>query len=261
MKQILVIVLACLALVAEAMPSIALQTNNTQLVADNISQIRPIASVTKLMTAIVTLESEQDLSKRLKLSHSVKSNLPPGQYTRYELLNAMLVRSDNAAAETFAENYPGGRKMFIDKMNDTATKLHMRYTHFEDPTGLGIKNISTAEDIILMLNAASEYWPITNAATKPQVVIDTATKKQPRSVVLKNTNSVILLEFDDVALSKTGYTSPAGWCVAMIVERYKQKYFVVVLGAKSKNDRIKTVENLLHNHLVDLNREIDYWKL
>lgn len=230
----------------------------------NIYQTRPLASITKLMTAMVTLDFDKDLSKKLLLNTRVGSNLPRQQYTRYQLLNAMLVRSDNAAAETLAEDYPGGRKAFIQAMNDMAATYGMLNTRFDDPTGLSNLNISTAIDIALMVEAASNYWVIRDASIKKQIVVETQTKRRTQNVHLNNTNSPILFEFQDIVVSKTGFTSRAGWCLAMAIEKDRHKYVVVILGAPNKKERVKTAERLMHKHVNDpskLFNDEDYWRV
>ena len=112
----------------------------------NSTEYRSIASITKLMTAMVALDHSKDLFRRLPLNTTVKSNLPRGTYTRQELFDAMLVRSDNAAAETLAADYPGGRKEFIWRMNQQAKEWGINAT-FRDPTGLHPGNMATAGDV------------------------------------------------------------------------------------------------------------------
>ena len=113
----------------------------------NSEQVRPIASITKIMTAMIALDYDRNLTRRLKLSSRVDSNLPRQNYNRWQLFQAMLVRSDNAAAETLAEDYPGGRAAFIASMNAQAQQWGMKNTRFEDPTGLGANNVSSVDDV------------------------------------------------------------------------------------------------------------------
>jgi D-alanyl-D-alanine endopeptidase (penicillin-binding protein 7) len=217
----------------------------------NSEKIRPIASVTKIMTAMVALDHDKDLSRTLKLSRRVASNLPQNTYNRWQLFQAMLVRSDNAAAETLAEDYPGGRAAFIARMNAQARDWGMTQTRFEDPTGLSANNISTVSEIASMMETSSGYWLIQEVSTRKQIAVETQFKKRIRTVSLTNTNSPLLFEFDNILVSKTGLTSKAGWCVGLVVEQRRQQYAIVVLGARTKQDRIRTVEKVMYNHVID----------
>lgn len=217
----------------------------------NSEAVRPIASVTKIMTAMITLDHDKDLSKTLKLSRRVGSNLPQQSYNRWQLLQAMLVRSDNAAAETLADDYPGGRAAFITRMNAQAREWGMTQTRFEDPTGLSPNNISTVAEIASMMETSAGYWLIQEVSTRKQIAVETQFKKRIRTVSLKNTNAPLLFEFDNIIVSKTGLTSRAGWCVGLVVEQRRQQYAIVVLGAKTKQERIRTVEKVMYNHVID----------
>lgn len=219
--------------------------------ARNTQVQRPIASVTKIMTAMVTLDHDKDLTRQLTLSKRVGSNLPGQQYNRWQLLQAMLVRSDNAAAETLAADYPGGRTAFISRMNSQAREWGLGNTRFEDPTGLGAGNISNVEEIASLMETSAAYWVIREISTRKQVAVETQFKKRVRTINLNNTNLPLLFEFDNILISKTGLTSRAGWCVGLVVEQNRQRYAVVVLGAQSKQDRFRTVERVMYNHIID----------
>ena len=218
----------------------------------NSTEYRPIASITKLMTAMVALDYSKDLFRQLPLNTAVKSNLPRGNYSRQELFTAMLVRSDNAAAETLAADYPGGRKEFIWKMNQQARAWEINAV-FRDPTGLDAHNMATAGDVGTMVSYASGYWVIREASVKKTVAFETRFKKKLKTIQLNNTNRPILLEFDNIITSKTGFTGPAGWCVAMVVEHERQRRVIVVLGEKNKTRRIDTVQDIMYNHVLDQN--------
>ena len=217
----------------------------------NSEQVRPIASVTKIMTAMVALDYDKDLSRTLKLSTRVGSNLPRQTYNRWQLLQAMLVRSDNAAAETLAADYPGGRDAFIAKMNSQAQQWGMKNTRFEDPTGLSPNNISSVDDVANMMETSAGYWLIQEVTTRKQIAVETQFKKKIKTVSLNNTNSPLLFEFDNIIVSKTGLTSKAGWCLGLVVEQKKQQFVIVVLGEPSKQQRIKTIQKIMYNHVLD----------
>lgn len=224
----------------------------------NADQVRSIASITKLMTAMVTLDYDKDLSRRLMLSRAVQSHLPRQEYTREQLLNAMLVKSDNAAAETLAADYPGGRTAFVAAMNRYAFIWDMRRTQFVDPSGLGVFNVSTAREVVDLVHTASGYWFIRDASSKKQVALETKYKKRIRTINLDHTSGPLLFTFDNVIVSKTGLTSSAGWCVGLMAEHNKQEYIVVVLGSRNKKERLDTVNDIRYNHIVDVNlRELE----
>lgn len=225
-------------------------TTGTTIIAQGADTVRPVASITKLMTAMVTLDYDKDLSKLLMLSNRVPSSLPRQQYTRLDLINAMLVRSDNAAAETLAEDYPGGRVEFIKRMNQQAKDWDMLHTHFEDASGLGAQNTSTAVDISNIITTASGYWLISDTSIKKQALFEAKVKNKIRKIILPHTNSQMLLEFDNIVTTKTGFTNPAGWCVALLVKHNRQEFVVVVLGSKNKLERRKLVEKAMHTHIL-----------
>jgi D-alanyl-D-alanine endopeptidase (penicillin-binding protein 7) len=218
----------------------------------NSTEFRSIASITKLMTAMVALDHSKDLFRRLPLNTTVRSNLPRGSYTRQELFNAMLVRSDNAAAETLAGDYPGGRKEFIWKMNQQAKDWGINAV-FRDPTGLDRGNMATAGDVGTMVSYAAGYWVISDASVKKTVAFERKFKKKIRKIQLNNTNRPLLMEFDEIIVSKTGLTGPAGYCVALVVEHEKQRRVIVVLGERNKARRTDTVQDIMYNHVLDQN--------
>lgn len=256
MKKFLIFVALCTALIARAAtPSFGVYDaiGNQWYQPKDISVVRPIASITKLMTAMVTLDYDYSLDRRLQLSRRVPGTLLPGTYSRLDLIRAMLVKSDNAAAETLAEDYPGGRSAFVAAMNATAARYDMTDTRFIDPSGLGVFNIGTVIDISRMLDAANGYWLIREISTKKQVAIETVHGKRMRTVLLNNTNSSLLLNFDSITVSKTGFTNLAGYCVAMVVEKNNHKYYVIVLGSQNKIERYKTVKNAFYDNTAIFN--------
>jgi len=218
----------------------------------NSTEYRPMASITKLMTAMVALDHSKDLFRQLPLNTTVRSNLPRGTYTRQELFTAMLVRSDNAAAETLAGDYPGGRKEFVWRMNQQAKEWGINAV-FRDPTGLDAHNMATAGDVGTMAGYAAGYWVIRDASVKKTVAFERKFKKRLRVIQLNNTNRPLLMEFDEIIASKTGFTNPAGYCVALVVEHQKQRRVIVVLGERNKSRRIDTVQDIMYNHVLDQN--------
>ena len=218
----------------------------------NSTQYRSIASITKLMTAMVALDYSKDLFCQLPLNTTVRSNLPRGNYTRQDLFTAMLVRSDNAAAETLAADYPGGRKEFIWRMNQQAKEWGINAV-FRDPTGLHPGNMATAGDVGTMAGYAASYWVIRDASVKKTVAFERKFKKRLKKIQLNNTNRPLLMEFDEIIASKTGYTGSAGYCVVLVVEHEKQRRVIVVLGERNKSRRTDTVQDIMYNHVLDQN--------
>ena len=226
-------------------------TTNTVLRGQNVDQIRGLASMTKLMTAMVALDHDLNMSRKLQLSKLAGSKIPKREYTRGELFHMLLIKSDNAAAETLAEDYPGGRMKFIRDMNIRAEMMGMYGTHFDDPSGLSSGNVSTASDVTQMVIAAGYYPQIRNISTKKQTQILTQVKRKERVLVLHNTNTAILSQVDGIQLSKTGFTNPAGFCVALLVEKMINDEIhhqvIVVMGARNPAQRVDTVKKVAYN--------------
>jgi D-alanyl-D-alanine endopeptidase (penicillin-binding protein 7) len=192
---------------------------------ENVRQQRSIASITKLMAAIVILDAQQDLDEYIK------------PYTRKELLQLSLVRSDNNAATSLCKNYPGGYESCVAAMNRKARSLGMKNTRFTDPTGLGVMNISTAEDLIKMTLAASTYAVIREASKTSEVKI----KIRKKWLVFRNTNPIIGKRHDFI-VSKTGWIRASGGCIVMMLDTDVGRKIVVVLGSKNTHTRIPEAE-------------------
>ena len=238
----------------EPAPSVWLynQTQDQVVVEKNAYLVRPFASITKLMTAMIVIDQDWNWERRLTLSRSTKSRLPTGRYTRGELLRALLINSDNAAAETFAADYPGGRSAFLQAMNQRAWSLGMYSTQFQDPSGLSAGNVSNAGDLGTMIRAAGEYPIIRDISTQSHVAVETHSRKRTRIMELNNTNGRALGMIDNVRVGKTGFTNPAGFCIGLQVQQQGDVYLVVVLGAKNSAKRLDLVKNLLYNHTAEI---------
>ena len=238
----------------EPEPSVWLynQTQDQVVVERNAYQVRPFASITKLMTAMIVIDQDWNWERRLQLSKLAGSRLPTGRYTRGELLRALLINSDNAAAETFAADYPGGRSAFLQAMNQRAWNLGMYSTQFQDPSGLSSGNVSNAGDLGAMIRAAGEYSIIRDISTQSHVAVETHGRKRTRIMELNNTNGRALGMIDNVRVGKTGFTNPAGFCMGLQVQQQGEVYLVVVLGAKNSAKRLDLVKNLLYNHTAEV---------
>ena len=229
-------------------------TDNKVIREQNIEQVRALASMTKLMTAMVALDYDMSMERKLYLSNKAGSKLPKREYTRGELFHMLLIKSDNAAAETLAADYSGGREKFIRDMNLRAEMMGMYNTHFDDPSGLSSGNVSTAVDVTHMLISAAYYPEIREISTKRTATILTQVKKRSRVVVLHNTNTVLLSQIDGIQVSKTGFTNPAGFCVAILIEKNASGriYYeaIVVMGAKNPAQRVDTVKRVVYNDAI-----------
>ena len=192
---------------------------------ENIYQDRSIASITKLMTAIVVLDARQDLDQYIK------------PYTRRELLQLAIVHSDNRASELLCQNYPNGRSQCINAMNEKARSLGMINTKFIDPTGLGVMNVSTAYDLIKLVRAAEHYQEIVDASRMSEVKI----RIRKKYLIFRNTNPIIGKRHEFV-VSKTGWTRAAGGCIVMMLDTDVGRRIVVVLGSKNTHTRIPEAE-------------------
>jgi D-alanyl-D-alanine endopeptidase (penicillin-binding protein 7) len=219
-----------------------LQLESTQAVlyAKNPNNTAPIASITKLMTAMVVLDGKQPMDEMLSISKEDIDHLK-GTYSRLrigtrqsrkEMLRLALMSSENRAASALGRHYPGGRTAFIAAMNRKAAELKMRHTHFADTTGLSSGNVSSAGDLVLMTQTASRYSLISEFSTTAQ---RTVSFPQPRySLDFVNTNRLVRGGSWDIELSKTGYTSEAGRCLVMKTRVGNRPLVMVLLNSQGK---------------------------
>ena len=222
------------------------QTKKEKVYEQNIHEQRPIASVTKLMTALLVVESHPVWTEKIKYKGNVFYSK---QVTKKELFESLLIRSDNKAADAFANAWPGGYDGFIMMMNSRAASLGMNSTHFDDPSGLNRNNVSSAEDLIKLISEASKHDSIRYTSSSKYLHIEQQTKKKIKSVALNNTNKQLLFEFDNIVMSKTGFTNPAGRCLALLVDKDGIKYSIVILGEKTIQSREKQARQLINNYV------------
>jgi D-alanyl-D-alanine endopeptidase (penicillin-binding protein 7) len=215
---------------------------------------RSIASITKLMTAMVALDHDRNLDRYIVVKAGGK--LPAGLHTRRDVMRAMLIRSDNRAADALAADFPGGERAFIRAMNQRARRLDMNAARFVDASGLNAGNIATAGEVAEMVLAAALYPFIVETSVQKQALFDINLRQRVRTIELHNTNRPLLFEFDEIMISKTGFTRAAGWCVALMVEKNGRNFIVVVLGAKTKEERLDIARKIVYNQLKDI--EVDY---
>jgi D-alanyl-D-alanine endopeptidase (penicillin-binding protein 7) len=212
-------------------------TLNKSVVTDNIDAVRPMASITKLTTAMVALDY-YTLTDKILLG---KKN----SITVEQAMTKLLVRSDNSMAELLARNYPGGRDKFLEAMNAKARSLNLSVTKFNDPSGLDAGNVTTATELAHIVTAAGRYPFITKTTSQPEVASVYTIKNKIRTVSLPNTNRTILFEFDNILVSKTGFTTRAGRCLALLVDNRGEQYAIIILGEPSKQARDQVARNLI----------------
>jgi D-alanyl-D-alanine endopeptidase (penicillin-binding protein 7) len=191
----------------------------------NITEVRSIASITKLMTVMAVIDSNQNMQQKL------------GKYTREQHIQLALVKSDNNSAKVLCDNFPGGRFECIRYMNEKAIYLGMLRTKFVEPTGLSPMNISTALDLLRLVFEASHYSEITQASRTAVLTIKTG--KQSQS--FNNTNPIVGKRHSFI-VSKTGTTNAAGGCIVMMVDTDVGRRIVIVLGSKNGKVRIPEAE-------------------
>jgi D-alanyl-D-alanine endopeptidase (penicillin-binding protein 7) len=183
----------------------------------NSSVSLPIASITKLMTAMVVLDSKLPLDENIVINADDvniyrTSRLAKGTVlTREEALLLALMSSENRAAYTLGRNYPGGISAFIDAMNRKANEIGMTHSHFADPTGLKSENVASAEDLARLLSASYQYKMIREFSTWPDLTMVIA--KRPQKFL--NTNRLVRTGDMNIGLQKTGFINAAGKCLVM----------------------------------------------
>ena len=220
------------------------QNTGEVLFAKNTNMPTPIASITKLMTAMVMLDAKLPQDEMIEISDNdidylkgTSSRLTIGtQMTRGEFLQLALMSSENRAASTLATNYPGGRSLFVRAMNVKAHILGLTNTHFVDPTGLDSENVSTAEDLAKMVQAAYQYSEIRAATTTSNREVYLEGRAYP--VLFKNTNGLVREGEWEIGLSKTGFINEAGRCLVMQATIAGEPMIVVLLNSIGKLTRI-----------------------
>jgi D-alanyl-D-alanine endopeptidase (penicillin-binding protein 7) len=209
----------------------------------NVDRPRPIASLTKLMTALVIIESGLSLDEQIKITREDRDRLRGSRsrlgfnavFTRYDLLRAALGASDNRAAAALARTYPGGQEAMVLAMNAKAQALGMTQTRYADSSGLDSGNISTARDLTRLVAETRKHALLHILTTTASFrITDWATG---REVAYHNTNRLLRQETWDIALSKTGYTAAAGNCLLMQTTIGERPLTIVLLNSWGKYSR------------------------
>ena len=223
-------------------------THGQTVIEQNADQRRPIASITKLMTVMVVVDARQSMDEALKLDFKLAkkyhTRLPRSvkTLTRKELIDLAMVKSDNFAAYTLCDYFPGGVGACVAAMNAKAATLSMWNTNYTDPTGLEETNVSTAHDLIKLIIMAKSYPEIVDA-TKPSVEI----KVKKHWWQAWNTSPIVRLHDDDVVVSKTGFINSSGGCLVMLMETKLGQRIIALLGSRNTHTRFPEAEELINS--------------
>jgi len=224
------------------------QDTNEVLFSKNSEAVLPIASLTKLMTAVVVTEAQQPLDEIVTITDEdidtekgSRSRLRVGtQLRREDMLHLALMSSENRAANALGRSYPGGLAAFVAAMNRKARALGMNDTHYVEPTGLSSQNQSSARDLATLVKAAHEVPLIRELSTSPEYMVEVGN----RNVQFRNTNGLVKSPEWDIGLQKTGYISEAGRCLVMQAKMAGRHLIMVFLDSAGKYSRIGDAERV-----------------
>ena len=220
--------------------AIVLDETGNVIYGKDVDTVRPIASITKVMTAMVILDSGIPLDEKITITKEDRdmirltgSRLEYGaSLTRREMLLLALMSSENRAATALGRTYPGGMENFLQHMNRKARALGMSNSHFADPAGLKSENVSTAADLAKMVTAAEQYPLITEASTTTRM--DVYPYRGRGHLTYGNTNRLLKNASWDIELSKTGYINEAGRCLVMQANIEGEDVSIVLLNSFGK---------------------------
>ena len=224
------------------------QDTNEVLYSKNAEAVLPIASITKLMTAVVVLDAGQSMDEPITVSKVAldtpknnRSRLRVGAtLSRGELMHLALMSSENRAAYSVGAAYPGGLSSLVEAMNSKAHELGMNDSHFVEPTGLSSDNRSSAHDLALLVNAAYQHPLLREYSTAS----DASVAIGPRMVQFHTTNSLVRNPSWEIGLQKTGYISEAGRCLVMQAELAGRKLIMVLLDSTGRYSRVADAERI-----------------
>ncbi len=224
------------------------QDTNEVLFSKNSQAVLPIASITKLMTAVVVTDAELPLDEVLTVTQDdvdtekgSRSRLNVGaQLTREEMLHLALMASENRAAHALGRHYPGGLSAFVEAMNAKAQSLGMTDTRYVEPTGLSSRNQSSAHDLATLVKLAHTYPLIRELSTSPEYQVDVGR----RQLQFHNTNGLISNPTWEIGLQKTGYIAEAGRCLVMQASMAGRKLIMVFLDSSGRYTRIADAERV-----------------
>ncbi len=217
-------------------------SSNTTLFSRNDEIARPIASITKLMTAIVIVDANQSLTEMVEVTSSdidtvkhSRSRLPVGtKLSRGDMMHLALMSSENRAANALGRHYPGGMTAFVVAMNNKAKQLGMTQSRFVEPTGLSSENVSSPRDLVKLLQASASRPAIRQYTTDTQHEVRTS----GHTTLFRNTNMLVMNPTWDIKVSKTGYINEAGQCLVMVARINNRDMAIVLLNADGKGTRV-----------------------
>lgn len=224
------------------------QTTGEALVQKNANAVLPIASISKLMTAMVVLDHQLDLQGIITISEedvdtlkNTRSRLTVGStMTRETALLLALMSSENRAANALGRHFPGGLSAFVAAMNQKASALGMARTHFVEPTGLSTQNVSTATDLAKLVAASYHYPKIREATTTAEATVELG----HRVSGFHNTNALVKSPDWEIAVSKTGFIQEAGRCLVMQAKVAARSVVIVLLDSAGKLSRVGDAQRI-----------------
>ncbi len=224
------------------------QDTDEVLFSKNPGAVLPIASITKLMTAMVVVDAEQSMDEALRVQRVAldtprnnRTRLKVGaELSRGELMHLALMSSENRAAFALGANYPGGMTELVVAMNRKAQALGMHDSHFVEPTGLSSKNQSSARDLAVLVKAAYQHPVLREYSTSP----DASVPVGRRVVQFRNTNALVRSPIWEIGLQKTGYISEAGRCLVMQAQLAGRKLIMVLLDSAGRYSRVGDAERI-----------------
>jgi D-alanyl-D-alanine endopeptidase (penicillin-binding protein 7) len=208
----------------------------------------PIASITKLMTALVVLDAKQPLDEVLQITDADR-NLPKGGFSRLsvgttlsrgDLMHLALMSSENRAAHALGANYPGGISAMVAAMNAKAAALGMTQSHFVDPTGLSSQNVASPEDLSKLVIAASRNPSIREYSTDRSYIV----KVRRHMVEFRNTDNLVANPTWNIIVQKTGYISEAGKCLVMAAVIEGRSVVIVLLDSLGRYTRVADAKRI-----------------
>jgi serine-type D-Ala-D-Ala endopeptidase (penicillin-binding protein 7) len=224
------------------------QDTNEILFSKNSEAVLPIASLTKLMTAVVVTEANLPPDEVLTITQAdvdtekgSTSRLTVGtKLTRGQMMHLALMASENRAAHALGRHYPGGLEAFVAAMNKKAAELGMADSKYVEPTGLSSRNQSSARDLAVLVKTANTYPVIRELSTSPEYEVAVGR----RHVQFRNTNGLVRNPQWDISLQKTGYISEAGRCLVMHAKLAGRQLIMVFLDSAGKYSRIGDAERV-----------------
>ena len=217
-------------------------SSNTTLFSRNDDVARPIASITKLMTAIVIVDANQSMSDMIEVTTSdvdtvkhSRSRLPVGtKLSRGDMMHLALMSSENRAANALGRHYPGGMSAFVAAMNSKAKQLGMTQSRFVEPTGLSSENVASPRDLVKLLQASASRPAIRHYTTDEQHEV----RSSGHATLFRNTNMLVMNPTWDIKVSKTGYINEAGQCLVMLARINNRDMAIILLNADGKGTRV-----------------------